>query len=103
MFYAKTYLNWRKAADESLKKLRLPPTSRPLDVELTQVCQKPKTTKRLWPRGDVDNHAKAVLDAITRADFGWEDDDQIITLKVTKRYAQDEKPRSDVRWRPVSL
>jgi Holliday junction resolvase RusA-like endonuclease len=51
----------------------------------------------------VDNFAKAVLDAITRSDFGWDDDDQILELKVIKRFAEvDEQPRSDIRWKPVT-
>jgi len=102
VFYAKTYLKWRREADEALKKLRLPLTSKPLSVSVTQVCYKPATTKRPWPRGDVDNHAKSVLDAITRAPFGWRDDDQILELTITKRYAEDgEEPRSEVEWRTV--
>jgi Holliday junction resolvase RusA-like endonuclease len=51
----------------------------------------------------VDNFAKAVLDAITRSNFGWDDDDQILELKVTKRFAEaDEQPRSDIKWRTAS-
>jgi Holliday junction resolvase RusA-like endonuclease len=72
-------------------------------VEVIQVCRKPKTTTRSWPRGDVDNFAKAVLDAITRSDWGWDDDDQILELKIIKRFAEaDEQPRSDIRWKPVT-
>lgn len=39
-------------------------------------------------RVDVDNLAKAVLDAITTAGTLWGDDDQVVELVVRKHYAQ---------------
>jgi Holliday junction resolvase RusA-like endonuclease len=39
-------------------------------------------------RSDVDNLAKAVLDAITDAGTLWQDDDQVVELVVRKAYAR---------------
>lgn len=61
--------------------------SGPLFVRLTSVVQKAKTSKLLWPRGDVDNYAKAPLDAITKAQVLWHDDDQVLELVTSKRFA----------------
>lgn len=38
-------------------------------------------------RGDVDNLAKAVLDALNG--LAWEDDSQIVRLSITKEYAKE--------------
>lgn len=60
---------------------------------------KPKTTKRDYPRGDTDNYAKAILDAMTKAGPFFEDDDQVTALMVTKRFAEpDEEPRTIINW-----
>lgn len=47
-----------------------------------------KKTAKAWPgRADVDNLAKAVLDAITDSGAIWRDDDQVVSLTVSKTYA----------------
>ena len=103
-FYSKNYAQWKEQARLLLQDQELPRTSAPLAVMVEQVCRKPKTTKRLYPRGDCDNHAKGPLDAITKADGAWDDDDQIIWLAVTKRFAeQDEQPRSIVKWMELQI
>lgn len=68
-----------------------------LSVSLDLVCQKPKTTKRDNPRGDIDNYIKAVLDAFTRKGY-WNDDDQIIHIRADKRWPEDkEEPHFKMR------
>lgn len=42
-------------------------------------------------RPDVDNYAKAVLDAMNNG-IAWDDDSQVITLIAHKRYADDDDP-----------
>lgn len=39
------------------------------------------------PIGDVDNYAKAALDAITSADI-WADDKLVVEMTVRKRYTE---------------
>lgn len=101
-YYAKNYKTWRELAGEWIGPgdLHLAATV-PLLVVVCSVATKPKTGKKLWPRGDVDNHAKGPLDAITKPHYApkrkrgaepfdngyWHDDEQIVTLLSTKRYA----------------
>ena len=56
-----------------------------LRVNVECVVTRPKTTKLVTPRGDVDNFAKACLDALN--DRLWEDDKQIEVLTISKRWA----------------
>lgn len=101
-YYGKKYAKWKNDADKLLRHQKHPTTTKPLRVKVEQVCRKPKTTKRTYPFGDVDNHVKGPLDAITRSNFGWSDDAQIVELIVSKRYAnQNETPRSIVQWKVI--
>lgn len=70
-------------------------TENPVSVTITAVFKRPKShyTKSgvkpsapLLPRADVDNVAKAVLDAITDSGAIWHDDKQVAKLTVDKRY-----------------
>ena len=54
---------------------------------MRSVIRPARTTKLLFPKPDVDNYAKAPLDIITKAEGYWDDDHQIQTLLVGKRYA----------------
>jgi Holliday junction resolvase RusA-like endonuclease len=58
-----------------------------LRVNVECVVTRPKTTKLDSPRGDVDNFAKAVLDAMN--DRLWEDDKQIEELTISKRWMDE--------------
>jgi len=69
---------------------------------IEHIVARPKTTKREWPRGDVDNFAKATLDALSKRKLGWSDDDQVIALVSLKRFANpDEVPHTLVWIYPV--
>lgn len=85
-FYAKNYGDWLKAAPAYVPSVEQPLCG-PVAVSLLFVCKKPKTGKRDWPRGDIDNYAKGVLDTMTKAGI-WHDDDQVTTATIRKRYAQ---------------
>jgi Holliday junction resolvase RusA-like endonuclease len=102
-YYAKTYKQWMAAAHAALDKCVICASSAkalrnaPLHVVLEHVVQRPKTTQRDYPRGDVDNYAKATLDAITHCQIVWEDDDQVLNLVSSKRFATDgEDPHTKV-------
>lgn len=70
--------------DESLKNIRLR-----CHFEVEQ----PKKTKLSTPRGDVDNYAKGLMDAITQANW-WKDDSQVVHLSTSKSWAPKGKPGS---------
>lgn len=62
----------------------------PIEVEIECHIKRPKTTTLEMPRGDVDNYAKGVMDALNGV--LWDDDVQIQKLTVTKQFAS---PDSD--------
>lgn len=51
-------------------------------MRVTVLLNKPKTSEKDWPRGDVDNYAKGILDACNGV--LWADDDSIVHLITTK-------------------
>ena len=54
------------------------------------------------PKSDWDNLGKAVSDAITDSGAVWEDDEQVVDARVTKRYAaRREQARTTIRIRSV--
>lgn len=97
-YYAKTYKNWMaEALKVTIEEPPAPQLSElllgPLRVHLSFLVKKPITTKRDFPRGDLDNYEKAVLDHITKHCNVWVDDDQVVQLSSRKRFAtSNEKP-----------
>jgi Holliday junction resolvase RusA-like endonuclease len=87
---------WRRKVRKHLKRGTSAewPLEGAVEVRLHFVMVRPKSSKRLHPTikrvGDVDNLAKAVLDAMSGLVF--EDDAQVCDLHVTKHYG----PKSGV-------
>lgn len=97
-YYTGTYKQWMKEADETIPAAETTLEGN-LHVDLLLVCHKPRTTKRLNPRGDIDNHIKAVFDALTKKGY-WKDDDQVVSVKALKRWPiaeRNEEPYIYVR------
>lgn len=94
-YYSKTYKAYKAAADKAIPRSDAPPLDGNLYVRVKFVCPRPKTTKRLNPKGDIDNHMKAIFDAITGTKKNpkgyWHDDDQIVAVDATKRFAADDE------------
>lgn len=100
VYYGKTYKQWMKDADENLPVARATLEGE-VRCELEFIVQRPKTTKRSNPRGDIDNYIKSILDALTKKGH-WKDDDQVVELVATKRYTQgDEQPRTVAKIVPL--
>lgn len=94
MHYPKTYTAWKKQAEADLSKQVSGQFAGRLSVTIECVELPPKSdTKKQreerlssgWPRGDVDNLAKSVLDAMTAAGV-WLDDSQVVDLTCRKGY-----------------
>ncbi len=95
VYYGKNYTAWRKAAMDLIKQNK-DTIKDHCTVLVEQIVQKPKTSKKMFPRGDVDNYSKAPLDILTKKEF-WEDDDLITGMWSSKRFADpDEDPRTEV-------
>jgi Holliday junction resolvase RusA-like endonuclease len=88
-YYGKRYETWKRAAEQMCELLAYgrTPTDDEYHVAVHSVVLRPRTGKLPFPIGDVDNYAKAPLDAITKGQLLWHDDKQIVTLQATKRYA----------------
>lgn len=56
-----------------------------LSVTMELYVKQPKSTEREWPKADIDNFAKAVLDTMNGKI--WKDDSQITSLYVSKQWA----------------
>lgn len=100
-YYGKTYKNYRQLADKAIPVSDKSPLLGNLRAVVEFVCRRPKTTKRLNPRGDIDNHLKAILDAITgtkkKPKGYWLDDDQIVEVTALKRWVQpNEEPHTRI-------
>ena len=90
-YYPAAYKDWKAEAERLIeqamdKEITATFYDVPLQVLLVCVIVKPKTSKLSKPRGDVDNYAKSIMDALTAAG-AWGDDDQVIDLRVVKRWA----------------
>lgn len=99
-YYPKSYARFMKAAEEELYPLSVgqEPTDETVYVSVMCVASKPKSGTLPHPRGDVDNYAKAVLDAITKSQLIWCDDKQVKFLSVEKRYCLGaEEPHVAIR------
>jgi Holliday junction resolvase RusA-like endonuclease len=91
-YYLPTYRAFKKQMQELVAKdhKKFTKAEGPLSVAVWCCIERPKTTKRDYPTGDVDNYAKAVLDSLNGV--LWDDDDQILELVVRKSYCDDDKP-----------
>ena len=87
-YYGKNYTAFRKEAAVLLEQLELPvmfPLLGELEVSVVFTVQKPRTSKRTNPRGDVDNYFKTldVLNGII-----WKDDDQLVEAVMRKEFGE---------------
>jgi len=101
-YYTKTYKAYRVAAEAAIPQSKNVTLEGNLKATIEFVCHRPKTTKRICPRGDIDNHMKAILDSVVGHKDnpkGYiQDDMQITHVIATKRWAiQDEQPHTRIR------
>lgn len=66
----------------------LPVYDCPIRVILLLTVKRPKKTKLEYPKPDVDNYTKSVLDALNG--IFWSDDSNIIDLHVMKAWGDDD-------------
>jgi Holliday junction resolvase RusA-like endonuclease len=93
VFYAEKYTEWLRTAPGLLQTLAAPdlkdgPLLGPCECYVLVEAQRPKKTVLSSPQADVDNFAKAVLDAVTHAGI-WRDDRQVEMLMIRKAWAAE--------------
>ena len=96
-YYPKSYQAWRAAALEHIPTVE-PRLQSALDVFVGVALPPFKTVSRDWPRGDVDNYAKAALDVINKRGTVWVDDIQVVSLTVQKTFSDE--PHTSIHIRP---
>ena len=89
-YYGKNHTAWKKLAEQHIPEAEHKLMG-PIEAVIEVVCPRPKTTKRDWPRGDVDNFVKLFLDILTDKGY-WLDDDEITVLHVAKRFVDEDEP-----------
>lgn len=85
----KNYKDHTAKLVEQLQQIACEPREGPLAVDLTVWATRPKTSKLPFPKPDIDNYEKTVLDAITKAGNLWNDDTQVVRLCSEKRWAPE--------------
>jgi Holliday junction resolvase RusA-like endonuclease len=93
-YYPRAYREWKERAalliPDLLSSIGLEaPLEGALGVSIDFAATRPKTTKLLCPKGDIDNFLKSALDAFNG--LLWEDDHCIVHIEGAKRWA----PRGD--------
>jgi|TARA_R110002020_G_scaffold197481_7_gene398572 Holliday junction resolvase RusA-like endonuclease len=86
VYYGKNYTAFRRQAEVLFDEMEFPvefPLMGSLAVTSRFVVVPPKTTKRVSPRGDVDNYFKT-LDVLNG--LVWGDDDQLIWASMMKTF-----------------
>ena len=87
-YYTGTYKEFREKAAEIVWDT-IGKDSEAIDTELAVSIElyvkRPKTTERGWPKADIDNFAKAVLDTMNGKI--WKGDSQITSRHVSKQWA----------------
>lgn len=98
---------------ETVKKLDIEPTDKPVVLYIDLQIARPKShyyqsekrkgdLKPNAPRWhtskpDVDNFAKAIMDAINDSHLVWKDDSQVCFLQITKEYAPANMVGANIR------
>lgn len=86
MYSPKEYATWQKEALALLANVEPVQFDGPVDVTVEVFGTRPKSSKLLAPKADVDNFAKGVLDVITHDGRFWNDDTQVLDLTIRKRW-----------------
>ncbi len=98
-YYPKTYATWRKEAKALLAEHEgnHMPWECPVYVMVTSSVKRPDKPSNNFPHPDVDNYAKAALDAVQSCGYLIKDDKQVQVLLSSKRFVEPgEQPHTYV-------
>lgn len=74
----------------------------PVSVYAVHAVERPGRTRKDFPVPDVDNYAKALLDALTQSKVVWDDDSQVVSLVTRKTWTDVPGGAVVVHISPVS-
>lgn len=89
-YYGKRYKAFRKAFQQEVAEFRKgfrPLTADRLNASVVFCVPRPKTTKLVVPRGDIDNYVKALFDGCN--ELVWRDDTQVTGLHAQKMWSDN--------------
>jgi Holliday junction resolvase RusA-like endonuclease len=89
-YMPKKYTDHTAELVEQLKLIKSEPREGALHVDAVYWCRKPKTSKLAYPKPDVDNYEKTLLDAITKAGNLWHDDHQVVSVTHRKAWSPED-------------
>lgn len=89
-YHSDKYAAYLKDTTQRIKRMTadMPKMSGPVAVLIEFICHRPKKPTNPYPRGDFDNLAKAITDAMTQAGTVWRDDVQVAMAFIMKAYAE---------------
>lgn len=93
-YYPETYKTFRAEAYRYLKTIsaKYPPCpDSTFSIEIEFVCEKPKKPSNSYPRGDVDNYLKGIIDSLVYCKMFFDDDIQITRMTGIKRYQEKDE------------
>ena len=88
-YFTGPYKRFRQAAALVINQVlgrNFTPMTGKLAVDIECFVTKPRTSKLEYPRPDVDNYSKGILDSLNAK--LWEDDSQIAALYIHKQWAE---------------
>jgi len=88
-YFTGPYKKFRSAAAMVINQVlgrNFAPLSNKLAVDIRCYVTRPKSTKLEYPRADVDNYSKGILDSLNGK--LWVDDSQIWALFISKEWAE---------------
>jgi len=91
-FYPKKYKDYRAVWSKEFSKYDRIPADVGVKIRIKAEYQSPKTLKGRkypFPKHDVDNVAKAILDSANKVLF--HDDTQVVEIRVTKEYSLQDR------------
>lgn len=92
LYSPKEYADWQRELLDALRGVEAVRFNGLVVATVESFPTRPKTTKLLVPKPDVDNYAKGVLDCITKDTRFWSDDTQVADLLTRKRWAKPDEP-----------
>ena len=92
VYHPKKYTDYQKELTRTIKELAPEGThfdrGVPVSLNVTMFIPRPPTSKLIMPRGDIDNYAKPIIDALTKAGV-LDDDTQVVDLAAQKYFTDD--------------
>ena len=93
LYMPSEYVDWKDDVAGTIRATHdpVPPEwfEAPVSVAAEFICPPPKTTKLPFPKPDLDNYLKSLLDAATESATLWKDDSQVHSTKTSKRWAAE--------------